>query len=437
MKNELSSWKEIADYLGVTVRTAQSWEGTRDLPVHRFPGELRGMVRAYVKEIEEWKKTPSASQNGNSTEMPKNPQPNGLETVLATKAPPTATAVTHLPPSNLITRRNFIAGVTATLAVGTTGVWVSTKTSRRSSSYKVERNMLTVFDQYNQVIWQHSFDRPLHAVSYELETRKGWIGNVNDEGTRRVFFIADHSMEVGKQSILYCFDNHGNELWRFLPGREISTANERFTHSYYGSQIRVITIRTGERKVLISSCHTTFYPNQVALLNIDGQLESEYWHSGHLLLMEAVDMNGDGQPEIYLGGVNNEYKAATLVVLNPENLQGVSKQSNPKYQFEGPINKNALARILLPRTCINQRFEDYNNVGYMQIGDSQIIVGVDEQLTETIPTMMYTFGTDLKLQSISPSDTFLAFHKRYEIERKLDHHFRQDELDNLKLTYLP
>jgi hypothetical protein len=42
---ELASWKEIADYPGVTVKTAQNWEKLRGLPVHRFPGR-RGEVRA-------------------------------------------------------------------------------------------------------------------------------------------------------------------------------------------------------------------------------------------------------------------------------------------------------------------------------------------------------------------------------------------------------
>ncbi len=49
----LGSWKEIVDYLGVSVRTAQQWEKYGGLPVRRGPG-LRGRVFAYVDEIREW-----------------------------------------------------------------------------------------------------------------------------------------------------------------------------------------------------------------------------------------------------------------------------------------------------------------------------------------------------------------------------------------------
>jgi hypothetical protein len=38
-RTELSSWKEIAAYLGVSVRTAQHWERNRGLPVRRLAGE--------------------------------------------------------------------------------------------------------------------------------------------------------------------------------------------------------------------------------------------------------------------------------------------------------------------------------------------------------------------------------------------------------------
>lgn len=51
---ELSSWKEISAYLGVSIKTAQLWEQQRGLPVHRLPGP-RGRVYAKVDELDAWK----------------------------------------------------------------------------------------------------------------------------------------------------------------------------------------------------------------------------------------------------------------------------------------------------------------------------------------------------------------------------------------------
>jgi hypothetical protein len=50
----LSSWKEIANYLGKGVRTVQRWEGTIGLPVRRPTAGNSSIVLAYTAEIDEW-----------------------------------------------------------------------------------------------------------------------------------------------------------------------------------------------------------------------------------------------------------------------------------------------------------------------------------------------------------------------------------------------
>jgi len=62
---ELNSWKEIATFLGVNVRTAQKWEQERHLPVHRLPGG-RGRVAADIPALEAWKRTPNGEDPPNS-----------------------------------------------------------------------------------------------------------------------------------------------------------------------------------------------------------------------------------------------------------------------------------------------------------------------------------------------------------------------------------
>ena len=50
----LTSWKEIANFLGKGVRTVQRWEATLGLPVIR-PAEGRsGIVMARTEELEAW-----------------------------------------------------------------------------------------------------------------------------------------------------------------------------------------------------------------------------------------------------------------------------------------------------------------------------------------------------------------------------------------------
>lgn len=50
----LHTWKDIAAYLSVGVRTAERWEHDWGLPVHRPNQQERSLILAFREEINEW-----------------------------------------------------------------------------------------------------------------------------------------------------------------------------------------------------------------------------------------------------------------------------------------------------------------------------------------------------------------------------------------------
>jgi hypothetical protein len=50
----LSGWKQIAGYLGKSVRTAQRWEHDLGLPVRKVDAHTKSGVIAFVVEVEMW-----------------------------------------------------------------------------------------------------------------------------------------------------------------------------------------------------------------------------------------------------------------------------------------------------------------------------------------------------------------------------------------------
>lgn len=52
---QLDSWKEIAAYVGRTVRTVQRWEAGEGLPVHRHHHDRGGSIHAYRHELDAWR----------------------------------------------------------------------------------------------------------------------------------------------------------------------------------------------------------------------------------------------------------------------------------------------------------------------------------------------------------------------------------------------
>ena len=53
--NLLSSWKEIAAYLGCDIKTCGRWEKESGLPIRRIsPGSKRSRVFAYQSDLDRW-----------------------------------------------------------------------------------------------------------------------------------------------------------------------------------------------------------------------------------------------------------------------------------------------------------------------------------------------------------------------------------------------
>jgi len=54
VRTPLKTWKEIAGYLGVSIRTAQNWECEKSLPIRRLVGD-KSQVWALRDELDRWR----------------------------------------------------------------------------------------------------------------------------------------------------------------------------------------------------------------------------------------------------------------------------------------------------------------------------------------------------------------------------------------------
>jgi hypothetical protein len=168
-----------------------------------------------------------------------------------------------------------------------------------------------------------------------------------------------------------------------------------------------------------------FYPDQVALLTARGEVIREYWHSGHMQRMQVAD--GDGVKEIYLAGISNAYKTATLVVLDPENFAGASVEEAVDYQLQGFAAGRERARILLPRSCFNRRLHEWNSVEDLWVQPGEISVTVSERKIPRAASVLYRFTGELKLKEVVLSSNFRAHHAELEAAGVLDHKFTAGE----------
>jgi predicted DNA-binding transcriptional regulator AlpA len=110
--DQLYGWKEIADFLGTSERTARRWESERALPVRRMSGGGRDLVSASRAEINHWRanggcadpEDPSATQPG----VRPSHEPNAASVI---------TGAVDRPPARIRRRWFVTAGLAVALAV--------------------------------------------------------------------------------------------------------------------------------------------------------------------------------------------------------------------------------------------------------------------------------------------------------------------------------
>lgn len=402
LRRQLSSWKEIAVHLGVTERTAQKWEHERGLPVHRLPGE-KGRVIAWTDELDRWR-------------------------------------------AAVLDKPSWWVSVSFWRALGATGVLIlaaavitvlvmaSLRLSRGPAvQFRLDVRTLIVTDERGREVWRKTFDEPFvegstpevmhayHRVSF---------ADLDADGRKELLFAYRPQSEDTRGETLYCFSSRGRELWRYQATRTVSTPEETFPPPYLGGWVLPLPAgRDGRRNVLYVAHHLSYFPAPVVLLSPEGRVLGEYWHSGHLMFGEAVQLDGRPAPDILLAGISNSYKTTTLIALDPANMQCASDESeNPAYQIDVPGRNCELARILFPRTCISRKFDAYSIPVGLIVHPDRIQVGTTEHYARKGANAVFYLNRQLALQSAEVIDSFLAHHRELEAEGQLDHPFSDAEL---------
>jgi excisionase family DNA binding protein len=396
----LCSWKEIASYLGVSVRTAQGWERERGLPVTRMPGG-RSQVRASAAALDAWKSSAVAPAEG-----------NGSGIVVA--GPPLPAVGSSSRP------RGALLGAVALVVVLLGGAaWLFLARPAVPAAYRLEQNTLVITDARGREMWRKAFAN-LARSDYENDRSVRFV-DLDGDGQTEVLVVGHGQQQA--ETPLICYAHDGTERWRFVPGRTVRTATETFGPPFHIQNFAVT--RVGQQhalRIVVTSQHYLYYPTQVALLAPDGRVLREYWHSGGLANLLVTDLAGDGMNRILLGGVHNATKTATLVVLDPETMSGASVEENPAYQLQGFAPGVEVARLLFPRSCMNKFLEPFLTVGALWREPSEIDIEVLHRLPPNAgASVFYHLSPDLSLKSMTVGSSFERSHAELFVTHVLDH----------------
>jgi hypothetical protein len=322
----LVSWKEIAAYLGVDVRTCLRWEKERGLPVHRPGGKPGPRVMAWEKELDDWLAGAAKSGDGGPTGAPEDAAKAGAATG---------------PGSGRIRKGHWLAAsALAAAALGLIGYGFLSR-DRVPADFRIDGSKLIILNKAKQDLW--AFDTQIKDLPSEADYRKTFqrrrwddaldfsypssliIDDLDADGRVEVLFTP-HSDKSPYNRKLYCFDHRGQRKWAepFEGGREMVFGKKPFSRDYTTSFEAADIDGDGRREIIVFSDQIPDWPTQLTILGSDGRRRGEYWNCGRFLDMAITDLNGDGHLEILLGGVHNESRRAFLAVLDPAAVSGMS-----------------------------------------------------------------------------------------------------------------
>jgi hypothetical protein len=407
-RKALQSWKEIATFLGVTVRSVQRWE-SGGLPVYRQGDGRKARVFAYPDELTQWLDAGGLRERETASEAVAEP-PESNATAAPVKGPP---------PSRRIRRKLWwvAAGVAAGLAVAVLWRAVVFPTAPVPAHWTLDGSKLRVLDAAERLCWDKTL--PPFDAAFDVAVRdKVVIADIDGDGRMEVllsYLPAGHHERPGR---LMCFDHRGRLRWESRFGAARTFGARQFDANYVGAFVKPVTA-AGRRLLLTVANHHIWYPSQAALLDpATGKVVEEYWHPGAIYNCLLHDIDGDGQPEAVLGGTNNPGDGlghAGVAILKLPFSKAPRRAPAPDDPFPPVTGGGELAYALFP-------LPDFCRL--RGILGAVITMSVDQYrriLVETPGAIVYYLGPHLNVMEYRFSGEFEPLHDREFHQGVLDH----------------
>jgi hypothetical protein len=437
--DDFSSWKEIASYLGVSVRRAQQWETELGLPVERFNTGQRARVRARRSEVDRWLRERTG---------PARAEASGHDTDVLRALSPPSPALPAIDGTRSIrnTRRlRWIAAAAAGLLLLAIGFWfawpLAGLASSTPASAAIVNGELQALDARGRLLWRVGFPegwaRP-HAVALPPEkagvtwrTNTTLVQDVDGDGKIEVLFV--YSTTMGNGAVigdrLVCYGADGTERWRYSPGRKTQWRERQFDAAYSIWWVLGPLSIDGKPRLLVSASNS-FFPCQISLLDATtGRLVGEYWHFGALLSGVVLDSDGDGRLEVVVGGVNTPGPGNGSPALVELKLPLPPPRPEVASVFDSPRSREA-AYLLFPPIDAFAADPYPAAISWIRLdewGRLQLAVSLGHNYP-TKGQAYYTLDPGLSVTDIRADDLLKAYHEDLRRGGQLDHPLDEGEM---------
>lgn len=437
---QLNGWKEIGAFFGKSTRTVQRWEANLRLPVRRIKTPGGEIVFALQRELEAWRDAGGGLADEGQDEVREKPAQNSAPELSdgtsgaasrGTQRAETSPRDTPVSRAGLMPHtsgRNAVVASAAALLLcaAVAAVWYLNRTGPVATA-DFRGNRVVAFDLAGREIWSYLFERPLWPLTRPANLGPGFdpgdppvVADIDRDGLPEVLTIATYGQPSAgpNQQELICFSGEGSVLWTYRPAMSYSFAGRAFGAPWQFLDI-LVSRGAKEPAVWVSLASVPWWPTAVVRLDARGSSEVRLVSSG--AVYRLAETTGPAGWHLLAGGVNNEYAAAALAVLDEHGPAAVSPQSaDSAYHCDNCPSGAPRTYVTFPRTDINEFEGDkpYNSVWDIRNSDDGTeVVTLESRLHSA--HCHYRLDRSLEVLSFLMSDS--PAHRMLEANGRLSH----------------
>ena len=431
--SQLNGWKDIAAYLGRSVRTVQRWEKDFGLPVRRFGVSKPESVFALLNEIDAWLLTSQGvnarSGNGADADSPARTDARPSERVA-----PADRAREPLFPRGWFLRMGLVGAVEVVVLLSLWALWTSRLPAGRTdppqglsssgaapggepAAWQVDFDSLVVSDAEGNPLWRHAFPFPLRSSRYTRPPLLGGVlagvEDIDGDGRREVWFVSypERGSDWSNHR-LFLFNNDGNLRWTYQFAGEV-----RFGADTFGPPWPVQTVfltddpdGTDRRALWVASVDRMMFPTVLQRLDLTtGEPRSTYWSNGYVLAVALARI--DGRATLFVGAANNERKAGSLALMDAGNPNGSAPAEKDAYRCASCPPGEPETFLVFPKPKRFGKPDDTAPVFRIEPGGAGgLYVNVLHAVSGTglSATAVYTLDTSFQPISVIAADGYAA-----------------------------
>jgi hypothetical protein len=202
-------------------------------------------------------------------------------------------------------------------------LWVQAEP--RIAGWAMEGSSITAKDQSGAVLWQREFGFQVeHSAANPLH---GSIADLDGDGSEELICIPIQPVVGGRG--LYVFEGDGRLRFQHGVDRKVTFGDIGYT-GFLAVRQWITPNDDGSSSIWLVANHTDQFPSVLQRLDANGSMLSEYWSNGHIETVASARMRG--RHYLLVGGTNNEFKQASLAVLDYDTATGMAPATNTQYE---------------------------------------------------------------------------------------------------------